>query len=108
MDGRGDMAGRGVGDAVPYSVMRIANHDATKRFSSSFRRNLSGTLAKTLHPKTRNLDASGVVDVSRVSETPPKRPTTRLHVRLKALHVEVSEPAVSHYWVALGSQSDTS
>ena len=62
--------------------MGVANHDATNAFSPSFRRNLSGTLAKTAHPKTRNLDASSTDDV-RVRGMPLVRPIERLYVRLR-------------------------
>jgi hypothetical protein len=58
--------------------MRVADHDTTKRFLLSFQRNLSGTLAKTVHPNTRNLEASGADDVRRVRATPHVRPTKRL------------------------------
>jgi hypothetical protein len=74
MDGSGDAASLGVVDAVPCGVMRIANHDAG---SASFRRNLSGTLAKTAHPMARNLDASGTDDARRVRGMPLVRPTKR-------------------------------
>jgi hypothetical protein len=49
--------------------------------SPNLRRNLLGTLAKTMHPNTRNLQASGIADVRRVSETPPEGKTARLNVR---------------------------
>jgi hypothetical protein len=52
-------------------------------FSVSFRRILSGTLAKTVHPKTRNLDASGTDDVRSVRGMPPLSPTERMYVRLR-------------------------
>jgi hypothetical protein len=45
--------------------MRVANHDATKCFLLSLRSNLSGTLAKTVQPKTRKSDESGADDVVR-------------------------------------------
>jgi hypothetical protein len=58
-------------------------HDAAERLLPILRLSLSGTVAKLVHPKTRNLDASGDVDVIMVSGTPPERPTARLYVRLR-------------------------
>jgi hypothetical protein len=79
MDGSGDAASLGVVDAVRMGVSRIADHNATKRaFRRVFRRNLSGTLAKTAHPKTRNFDASGADDVRTVRGIPPVRLNERL------------------------------
>jgi hypothetical protein len=55
-------------------------------FSPNLRRILSGAWAKTVHPKTRNLDASGALDVRRVIGgfgAPPKRPIARLNVWLR-------------------------
>jgi hypothetical protein len=83
MDGGGDTASFRVVHTVPWGVKRVANHDSAKRFSPSFRRSLSGTLAKTVHPKTRNLDASGTDDVRSVRGMPQVRPTERLYVRLR-------------------------
>jgi hypothetical protein len=78
MDRCSDAAGLWVVDAIEWGFRRVANHDATKRFSLSLLRNLSGTLANTVHPKTRNMEASGADDVRRLSGTPPVRPTERL------------------------------
>jgi hypothetical protein len=71
-------------ETVAWAVRWVANHDVPERFSVSLRRNLSGTLlAKTVQPKTRNLEASGADDVKGASGTPPVRPTERLYVRLR-------------------------
>jgi hypothetical protein len=47
-------------------------------FKSRFRRNLSGTLRKTVHHETRIWDASGAYDVSMVIGTPSEKPTARM------------------------------
>jgi hypothetical protein len=77
MDLCGDAAGLWV-VAVTRGARRVANHDAKERSSLNLRRNLSGTLAQTVHPNTRNLEATGADDVRRVSEMPPVRRTERL------------------------------
>jgi hypothetical protein len=69
MDGSCDAACLWVVHTVRGCVNGIANHDATERFFIEFPtlfHRVSGTLAKTAHPKTRNMDASDTYDVERV------------------------------------------
>jgi hypothetical protein len=78
MDRWSDAASLGVVDLLPWGVMRVADHDTTKRFFAEFPTELVGYLVKTMHPNTRNLEAFGADDVRRVRETPPVRPAERL------------------------------
>jgi hypothetical protein len=52
-------------------------------FSPSLRRSLPSYLAKTVHPKTRNLGASGAFDMMTVIGTRPEITIARLNVRLR-------------------------
>jgi hypothetical protein len=72
----GDSACDKVVDTIPCNVKWITDHDA---FCPRLRFSLQDTLAKTMHPKTRNLDAS---DVRRASGTPQEGLAARLNVRL--------------------------
>jgi hypothetical protein len=78
MDGRRDAAGRGVVDAVPWAVMRVANHDVNKRVFAEFPRLHVGHFGEDNAPEDAEFKGVRGVDVSRVSGTPPERPTVRL------------------------------
>jgi hypothetical protein len=69
---------------IPWSVRWKPAMTPRNAFAPNLRRSLSCTSAKTVHPKTRNLDAEGALDVRRVSGTSPERPVARRGVRLRS------------------------
>jgi hypothetical protein len=81
----GDVARNMVIGTFSFSVMWITDANAGEPFSPNLLRSLSDTLAKTLLPEMRSLDASGALDVRSVIRTPLERLNARLNVRLRRL-----------------------
>jgi hypothetical protein len=67
----------------PCEFLEYPTITPRKAFMSSFRPRLSGTLAKTAHPNTLKVDASGTVPMRSVRGTPHDGPTALLNVRFR-------------------------